>query len=90
MTYKQALRKVRKNLNKGFDFKPYVTEPTWNIEDLIDYLNRCEKSEDGDYLLVLQDIEERINSCWFDADEQIEVINALGLADHFQFLTVKV
>lgn len=49
----------------------------WDIEDAVDYLKGCEKCEDGDYSVIIYDIESRIDSCGFDLETRCDIDDAL-------------
>lgn len=89
MTYLEAIALVEKNEGKEFDYSVYCADPSWDIQMLVEYLKELERSDDNDYPLVIADIEAHLDSCGFNTDEYVEVINALGIADHFQILSVR-
>lgn len=88
MRYEQAIRLVEKNEGKDFDFADYCVDSSLGFEELVCYLKTLERAGTNDYPCVIADIEAHLDSCGFSIDKYVEVINALGIADHFQILSV--
>lgn len=73
LTKEQACQMIREN--ECADTTSVRME--WDIEDAVDYLKGCEKCEDGDYSVLINDIESRIDSCGFDLETRCDIDDAI-------------
>lgn len=89
MTDKQAIRLVEKNEGSEFCWKDYCFDTSYDFEELVRYIKAIEIREDNDYSCVLNDIEQRLDSCGFSHNEYLKIINALGISEHFQVLSAR-
>lgn len=87
MTYLEAIDFVKKNEGKEYDYSVYCADPSWDIQMLVEYLDGLKRCDDGDYPLVIADIEAHIDSCGFSQSEYEEVINVLGIKGHFSAMS---
>lgn len=78
MTYKQAIKKIRKNQGTAYDFAEYVYAPDLDIDDIVTYL-KILAAGSVDASIIFKEVQERIDSCGFDANTEQQVIDALGL-----------
>lgn len=86
-TKEMAIDLVRENEGSEYDFTPYVLEPDWDFADIVDYYDTLEISDDNDYMLVCNDMEERISSCGFERDTLNAIMKALFKAEELVRLT---
>lgn len=73
LTKEQACEMIRKNECAD----TISVQMGWDIENAVDYLKGCEKCEDGDYPILIYDIDERISSCGFDLETRCDIDDAI-------------
>lgn len=78
MTRNEAIEIVTHNENPEF-FGPLVSEPDWSFRELYEYYIN-EPSDSDDFFILKCDIANRIESCGFCKEKELEIKKKLKLA----------
>lgn len=75
-TKEQAIALVEENAGTSYDYSLYEIGRDYSFEELADLLERTPKDYD-DYPMIVDDMEDRIESCGFDLETHNAIFKAV-------------